>query len=81
MAGNMQISIYHIDKRSVEEEMKNRDIDTDGNIEDKTYSTEDMVNFLLDENKDYIVQTLREDSEIDLKGYQTKVAYKPATLV
>ena len=78
MAGNMQISIYHIDKRSVEEEMKNRDIDTDGNIEDKTYSTEDMVNFLLDENKDYIVQTLREDSEIDLKGYQTKVAYKPS---
>lgn len=64
MARNMQISIYHIDKRSVEEEMKNRNIDDGENIKDKTYSTEDLVEFLLEENNDYIIQTLKEDLKL-----------------
>lgn len=78
MAENMQISIYHIDKRSVEEEMKNRNIDDGENIKDKTYSIEDMVEFLLKENNDYIIQTLKEDLKIDLKGFKTKIAYRPS---
>lgn len=78
MAENMQISIYHIDGRSVEEEIKNRDVDNNEKIEDKTYTTEEMVNFLLDENKDYRIQTLKKDSEIDVRGYKTKIAYRPS---
>lgn len=78
MAENMQISIYHIDGRSIEEEIKNRDVDKNEKNKDKTYTTEEMVNFLLDENKDYSIQTLKKDSEIDVKGYKTKITYRPS---
>lgn len=78
MAGNMQISIYHIDKRSVEEEIKNKEVDKLDSTENKSYSSEDIVNFLLNENSDYIVQTLRDDINIDIKGFKTKIAYRPS---
>lgn len=78
MAGNMQISIYHIDKRSVEEEIKNKEVDEQESNENKTYSSEDIVEFLLTENSDYREQILREDIEIDVKGFKTKIAYRPS---
>lgn len=78
MAGNMQISIYHIDKRSVEEEIKNKEVDKQEYNENKTYSSEDIVEFLLTENSDYREQTLRKDIEIDVKGFKTKIAYRPS---
>lgn len=77
MAGNMQISIYHIDKRSVEEEIKNKEVDQQECNENKTYSSEDIVGFLLTENRDYRLQELREKINIDVKGFKTKIAYKP----
>lgn len=77
MAGNMQISIYHIDKRSVEEEIKSRKVEKEENKAEKIYSTEDIVKFLLDENKDYKNQQLREKISINLNGFKTKIIYKP----
>lgn len=73
MAGNMQISIYHIDNKSVEEEMKLKEIK-----EEREYSTEDIVNFLIKENKEYIPQIMREDIKFDLKGFNTKILYCPS---
>lgn len=78
MAGNMQISIYHIDKRSVEEEIKAKETENEENKkEEKEYSTEYIVDFLLKENSDYRLQELREEINIDIKGFKTKIAYKP----
>ena len=78
MAENMQISIYHIDGRSVEEEIKNRVVDDIEEFEGKKYTTEEIVEFLLNENKDYSIQTLKKDSEIDVKSYKTIIAYRPS---
>lgn len=77
MAGNMQISIYHIDRRCVEEEIKNSQVKKIENEIEKIYSTEDIVNFLLNDNKDYKNQNLREETSINLNGFQTKIIYKP----
>lgn len=78
MAGNMQISIYHIDRRSVEEEIKAKEIENEKNKKENTeYSTEYIVDFLLKENRDYRLQELRKEINIDMKGFKTKIAYKP----
>lgn len=78
MAGNMQISIYHIDKRSVEEDIKKKDVRKIDSDENKIYSSEEIVEFLLEKNSDYREQKLRNNVQIDVKGLKTKVAYRPS---
>lgn len=81
MAGNMQISIYHIDKRSVEEEIKSKEAKDEMKNkinEEKVHSTKDIVDFLVEENNDYKPQIIKEDVKIDLKGFNTSVIYKPS---